>query len=132
MKRLILYVVIVILFFGCRTNVLIPYNTTQEIKILNIDEVKFEYQISFKFITKNRNIGFLFIDKKEKNTIEYLKSIKGKYSKIELCQVHSIRVEEDLYLKSNRVFVSVNDEENPENKYYSICYEQFQKIKNGL
>ena len=132
MHSFIYLIFIVLIFSGCRSSDLIPYNSKQNIKILNVDFDKFEYQTVFKFVTKKtRKFGFLFIDKKEEKVIEFLKLKKGKHLDIIICQIYKIRGDNDIYIKSGRSPVGVNDD-NPNNRYYDICHQQLNKIKNGL
>jgi len=71
MKNWTLCLLLGFLIFSCKTNDLLPFDTTQKIKIVKIDVAKFEYQVAFKFITNKKNIGFLLIDKKEKAVLKY-------------------------------------------------------------
>lgn len=141
MHSFIYLIFIGLTFSGCRSNDLIPYNTTRNIKILELDFKKFEYQTVFKFVTKkSRKIGFLLIDKKEKKIVDFLKSKKRKFAEIEICQVNSIRVVDDIHLKRGRgglVFYAdgifqADFDNNSKEKYYTICHQQLNKIKNGL
>ena len=141
MRSFIYLIFLGLIFSGCRSNDLIPYSSTQNIKILNIDFEKFEYQTVFKFVTKKtRKIGFLFIDKKEKKIVDFLKSKKRKLTEIELCQVNSVRVIDDIYLKRGRGGLGFYEngifktdfENNSKERYYTICHKQLNEIKNGL
>ena len=132
MRSFIYLIFIGLIFSGCRSNDLIPYNTTQNIKILEIDSKKFEYQTVFKFVTKKtKKVGFFFIDKREEKVLVFLKHKKGKFTTIEICQIPRIIADHDFYLDGANVCVRMNDD-FLENKYYTICHQQLNKIKNGL
>jgi hypothetical protein len=141
MRSFIYLIFLGLIFSECRSNHLIPYDTSQNIKILNIDFEKFEYQTVFKFVTKKtRKIGFLFIDKREEKVIELFISKKRKFIEIELCQVNSIRVVDDLHLKRNRAGLGYYEsgifqagfDNNSKDKYYTLCHKQLNEIKHGL
>ncbi|MFT6320960.1 MAG: hypothetical protein ACJAT4_001889 [Granulosicoccus sp.] len=132
MRSFIYLIFLGLIFSGCRSNDLIPYNSAQNIKILNIDFDKFEYQVVFKFVTKKtRKIGFFFIDNREEKALEFFKLRKGKFTAIDICQIPRIIADHNFYLNGANVCERMNDG-FLENKYYTICHKQLNEIKNGL